>query len=62
MLPERQPIEKAKAEDKYKKPIFVLLLELLLIAIYSSLLFVQPAYCQAFVVRLSSISFLFLSI
>jgi len=37
---------KTKAEDKYKKPIFVRLLELLLIANYSRLLFLQPAYCQ----------------
>jgi hypothetical protein len=36
------------AEDKYKKPIFVRLPELLLIANYSRLLFLQPAYCQTF--------------
>jgi hypothetical protein len=33
---------KTKAEGKYKKPIFVRLLELLLIAKYSRLLFLQP--------------------
>jgi len=37
--PERQPIEKTTAEGKYKKPVFVHLLERKLMAIYSSLLF-----------------------
>ena len=39
---------KTKAEDKYKKLIFIRLLEPKLIANYSRLLFLQPAYCQTF--------------
>jgi hypothetical protein len=44
--PERHLGEKAIVEGKYKKPIFVLLLEPLLIVNYSRLLFLQPAYRQ----------------
>jgi len=44
--PERQPIEKQKMKITTKSWFIFFCPELLLIENYSSLLFLQPAYCQ----------------